>query len=336
MDGVTTRELPLIWFDRPLLPELASMIDAACTVLGPATDEDPYAGVDTAVAAVVGSVPYGEGFLDRAPALQVIARSGIGYDNIDLAAATARGIAVCNAPDGPTVSTAEHAIALLLAVAKRLVPSQTALRRGRTAGYYAGHDGIELDGKVLGLVGFGRIARRVARIAQGLGMDVVVVDPFLDDAAIPSDVRRVDSFDDLLPIADVVSVHVPLTEASAGMFDAARFAAMRRGAVFINTARGGLVDQEALLAALDAGQLAGAGIDVTTPEPLPPDHPLLGRDDVVVTPHIASATSEGKARILRIAFAEAMAVVEGRRPEHLLNPEVWDARAATAHVGGRA
>jgi len=333
---VTTGELPRIWFDRPLLPELASTIDAACTVLGPATDEDPYAGVEPAVAAVVGSMPYGEAFLDRAPGLQVIARSGIGYDNIDVAAATTRGIAVCNAPDGPTVSTAEHAVTLMLAVAKRLVPSQTALRQGRAAGYYAGHDGIELDGKVLGLVGFGRIARRVARIAQGLGMDVVVVDPYLDDAAIPPDVRRVDSLDALLPIADVVSVHVPLTEASAGMFDAARFAAMRRGAVFINTARGGLVDQEALLAALDAGQLAGAGLDVTTPEPLRPDHPLLGRDDVVVTPHIASATSEGKARILRIAFAQAMAVVEGRRPEHLLNPEVWDARAATAHVGGRA
>src|SRR6476469_9359765 len=111
--------------------------------------------------------------MDRAPALRVIERTGLGYDAVHIRAATARGIAVCNAPDGPTVSTAEHAIALLLAVAKRLGPSEAALREGRTGGYYARHAGIELDGKVLGLVGFGRIARRVAAAAQGLGMDVV-------------------------------------------------------------------------------------------------------------------------------------------------------------------
>ena len=329
-------DLPPIWFDRPLLPALAPTVTAACAVLGPATDTDPYAGVDGAVAAIVGSTTYADAFFDRAPNLRVIARSGIGYDNIDIPAATRRGIAVCNAPDGPTVSTAEHAIALLLAVAKRLRPAEAALRSGQASDYYARHDGIELDGKVLGLVGFGRIARRVARIAQGLGMEVVVVDPFLDASAVPTSVRRVETLDELLPLADVVSVHVPLTEASAGMFDAGRFAAMRRGALFINTARGGLVDQAALLAALDTGQLAGAGLDVTTPEPLPVDHPLLARDDVVVTPHVASATTEGKARILRIAFQQAMAVVEGRRPDHLVNPEVWDRHAETQQVGGRS
>jgi D-3-phosphoglycerate dehydrogenase / 2-oxoglutarate reductase len=329
-------DLPRIWFDRPLLPALAPTITAACAVLGPATDSDPYAGVDTAVAAIVGATPYADAFLDRAPRLRVIARSGIGYDNIDVAAATRRGVAVCNAPDGPTVSTAEHAIALLLAVAKRLRPAEAALRSGQASNYYARHDGTELDGKVLGLVGFGRIARRVARIAQGLGMEVVVVDPYLDPSAVPSSIRRVESLEELLPLADVISVHVPLTEASAGMFDAGRFAAMRRGALFINTARGGLVDQQALLEALDTGQLTGAGLDVTVPEPLPVDDPLLRRDDVVVTPHVASATAEGKARILGIAFREAMAVVEGRRPDHLVNPEVWETLTATQQVGGRA
>jgi D-3-phosphoglycerate dehydrogenase / 2-oxoglutarate reductase len=333
---VTSGGLPRVWFDRPVLPELVESVEAACAVLGPSTDDDPYAGIETALGAVVGSAPYGEAFLDRAPSLRVIARSGIGYDNIDLAAATARGVAVCNAPDGPTVSTAEHAVALLLAVAKRVGPSQRALREGDTSGYYGRHTGIELDGKVLGLVGFGRIARRVARIAQGLGMEVVIVDPFLDPAAVPTSVRRVETLDELLPQADVVSIHVPLTDASAGMFEATRFGAMRRGALFINTARGGLVDQEALLAALRSGQLGGAGLDVTSPEPLPVDHPLLARDDVVVTPHVASATTEGKERILRIAVSEAMAVLEGRRPEHLVNPEVWQEGAATARVGGRA
>jgi D-3-phosphoglycerate dehydrogenase len=329
-------ERPKVWFERPILPDLAAAIAARCAVVGPATETDPFAGVEDASAAIVGASPYGDPFLDRAPALRVIARTGIGYDNVDVAAATRRGIAVCNAPDGPTVSTAEHAIALLLAVAKRLLPAEAALRSGTTGGYYAGHRGIELDGKVLGLVGFGRIARRVARIAEGLGMSVVVVDPYLDQAAISATIQRVAGLDELLPIADVVSVHVPLTADSVGMFDAARFAAMKRGALFINTARGGLVDQEALLAALDTGQLAGAGLDVTTPEPLPADHPLLTRDDVVVTPHVASATAEGKARILTIAFDQAMAVLEGRRPEHLVNPEVWQRLAPRVEVGDRA
>jgi D-3-phosphoglycerate dehydrogenase len=149
-------------------------------------------------------------------------------------------------------------------------------------------------------------------------------------------VRRLTDLHELLPIADVVSVHVPLSDASRGMFGAAQFTAMKPGAVFINTARGGLVDQEALLVALDRGHLAGAGLDVTTPEPLPPDHPLLARDDVVVTPHVASATRDGKARTFRIAFEQAMAAVEGRRPEHLVNPEVWERRRAALGVGGRS
>jgi D-3-phosphoglycerate dehydrogenase / 2-oxoglutarate reductase len=117
------------------------------------------------------------------------------------------------------------------------------------------------------------------------------------------------------------------------MFDGERFGAMKRGAVFVNTARGGLVDNAALLAALDSGHLVGAGLDVTHPEPLPVDHPLLGRDDVVVTPHVASATWDGKLRILRAAFDEAMAVLQGRRPDHLVNPEVWG-RVASATVAG--
>jgi D-3-phosphoglycerate dehydrogenase / 2-oxoglutarate reductase len=332
---VNAPALPPVWFDRPVLPDLAGTIEAACTVLGPATPADPYAGVEPAVAALVGAGPYGESFMDRAPGLRVIARTGIGYDSVDVAAATRRGIAVCNTPDGPTTSTAEHAIALLLAVCKRLGPAEAALRSGATSGYYARHRAIELDGKVLGLVGFGRIARRVARIAEGLGMSLVVVDPYLDPASVPSTVRRATTLDEVLRVADVVSIHVPLTGESAGMFDAARFAAMKPGAVLINTARGGLVDQDALLAALEAGRLAGAGLDVTTPEPLPPDHPLLEREDVVVTPHVASATTEGKARMLLMAFEEAMAVVAGRRPKHLVNPEMWDVRAPVARSGGR-
>lgn len=330
---MTPANLPPVWFERPVLPDLAPAIAADCTILGPATADDPYAGVARAVAAVVGAAPYGEAFMERAPGLVAIARTGIGYDGVDVAAATRHGIAVCNTPDGPTISTAEHAVTLMLLVAKNVKAAESALRTGASSGYYSRHDGIELDGKVLGLVGFGRIARHVARIAGGLGMRVTVFDPFLAASAVPAGIDRSDTLEALLRSADVVSVHVPLSEASRGMFGTAQFGSMKPGAVFINTARGGLVDHDALLGALDEGRVFGAGLDVTSPEPLPAGHPLLSRDDVVVTPHVASATADGKARIFRVAFGQAIAVIEGRRPEHLVNPEVWERFASGPYAG---
>jgi phosphoglycerate dehydrogenase-like enzyme len=330
---VTAPTLPPVWFERPVLPELASTVAEACTILGPATDDDPYAGIATAIAAVVGAAPFDAAYMERAPNLKVIARTGIGYDTIDVDAATRRGIAVCNTPDGPTVSTAEHAVTLMLLVAKNVKEAESALRTGTSRSYYVRHQGIELEGKVLGLVGFGRIARHVARIARGLGMQVTMFDPYVPASAVPARIARADKLDDLLRAADVVSLHVPLTDATRGMFGPAQFEAMKPGAVFINTARGGLVDPDALLGALETGQLFGAGLDVTSPEPLPVGHPLLDRDDVVVTPHVASATADGRARIFRAAFRQAMDVVEGRRPEHLVNPEVWDRLASATYAG---
>jgi D-3-phosphoglycerate dehydrogenase / 2-oxoglutarate reductase len=224
-------------------------------------------------------------------------------------------------------------VTLMLLVAKNVKAAEEALETGTSRDYFSRHQGIELEGKVLGLVGFGRIARHVARIAGGIGMRIAVFDPFVAPSAVPPDLRRAETLEALLADADVVSVHVPLTEASRGMFGAAQFESMKRGAVFINTARGGLVDTDALVEALQTGQLFGAGLDVTSPEPLPVGHPLLGRDDVVVTPHVASATAEGKARMFRVAFQQAIDVVEGRRPDHLVNPEVWEIRASAANAG---
>jgi D-3-phosphoglycerate dehydrogenase / 2-oxoglutarate reductase len=330
---MTSPALPLVWFERPVLPSLVPTVAAACTAIGPGNETDRYAGIERAVGAVIGASPYDGAVMDRAPLLRVIARTGIGYDAVDVDAATARGIAVCNTPDGPTISTAEHALTLMLMVAKKVKASEAALADGTSAGYYASHAGIELAGKVLGLVGCGRIARRVGAMAEAIGMRVTTFDPYCDPGAIPTGFAAVSTLEALLHDADVVSVHVPLTTASRGMFDAARFAAMKPGAVFINTARGGLVDQVALLAALDAGRLVGAGLDVTSPEPLPPDHPLLHRTDVVVTPHVASATADGKVRILEAAFEQAMTVIRGERPAHLVNPEVWDRRAEATAAG---
>lgn len=311
-----------VWFERPVLPELRAKVEARADVLGPPTEADPFAGLGEARGSVVGASRFDAEWISRAPQMRVIARTGIGVDKVDIGEATRRGIVVCNAPDGPTISTAEHAVALMLAVAKDLKGSARRLQAGET-NLYAGYTGVELAGKTLGLVGYGRIARRVADAGRGLGMEVVACDPFCPPAEFGA-TASAGSLDSLLRAADVVSVHIPLTDDTAGLFGAAAFGVMKEGAVFVNTARGGLVDHEALLAALESGRLFGAGLDVTEPEPLAPDHPLLNRDDVVVTPHIASGTADGKRRLFESAFEQALMALDGVRPPHVVNPEVWD------------
>lgn len=316
-----------IWFERAIPEEFADAVGPEVEVVGPGTESDPFAGIESGVGVMASALKYDGFVMDRAARALAIVRTGIGYDRVDIDAATARGIAVCNTPDGPTVSTAEHAIALLLVVTKGVIASADRLRAG-DRDFYSRHRAIELEGKTLGLVGFGRIARRVAAMAQSLGMQVVAFDPFLGAETVP--ISTMDNLDEMLQTADVVSVHVPLTAETRGLFDRRRFEAMKPGSFFINTSRGGVVDQEALLSALDDGHLGGAGLDVTDPEPLPPDHPLLHRSDVLVTPHIASATVEGKRRIFGSALAQMMAVLEGQKPEHLINPEVWPRRRRAA------
>ncbi|MDX2466202.1 MAG: NAD(P)-dependent oxidoreductase, partial [Acidimicrobiia bacterium] len=204
--------------------------------------------------------------------------------------------------------------------------SEAELRGGGTD-FYARHVGIELEGATLGLVGFGRIARRFGEIALGLGMVVVAYDPYLDDGGFSAETARCGTLEELVAASDVVSVHVPLTDETTRLFGSELLAKMKPGSILINTARGGLVDNAALIAALDSGRLFGAGLDVTDPEPLPPDHPLLGRNDVVVTPHVAAGTAGAKRRIFERAFEQVLQVLDGRRPPNLINDEVWGALA---------
>ena len=282
---------PSVWFEREILPDLRADIAAQAGILGPAsaTPDDPYRDLPAATGIVASQHVYDAALMNRAPELKVISRTGIGYEKVDVAAATERGIAVCIAPDGPTVSTAEHTIALMMMVAKNIKHSEQELRGGGSD-FYARHTGIELEGLTLGLVGYGRIARHVARIAAAVGMDVIAYDPYLDPDMF-ADARSAVSLDELLAKAAVVSIHIPLTDENQGLFDAALLAKMKPGSILINTARGGLVDLNALEAALEEGHLFGAGLDVTEPEPLPCDHPLLARTDVVVTPHVAAGTA---------------------------------------------
>ena len=326
-EGRLTGSKPEVWFEREILPDLRDFVDARASILGPAsaTPDAPYAALATAQGLVASQHHYDRALMDRAPNLKVISRTGIGYEKVDVVAATERGIAVCIAPDGPTISTAEHAVTLLMAVAKNMKRAEAELRGGGSD-FYARHVGIELAGRTLGLVGFGRIARTVASIVTGLNMHVAVYDPYLDQDAFPSDVTRYETIEDLVSSADAVSIHVPLTPDSQGLFSSDLMGLMKSGAILVNTARGGLVDLEALEGALDSGHLFGAGLDVTEPEPLPPDHPLLARNDVVITPHVAAGTAGAKRRIFESAFEQVVQVLSGQRPPNLVNPEVWDGR----------
>lgn len=322
--GVSKRP---VWFEREILPDLVEAVAARASILGPAsaTPDDPYRTLPQAEGIVASVHIYDAALMDRVPGLRVISRTGIGFEKVDLVAATARGIVVCNAPEGPTVSTAEHAVTLMMMVAKNVKRSEAELRGGGSD-FYARHEGIELEGGTLGLVGFGRIARTVVGIADGLRMKSIAYDPYLSLADFPATVTRYESLTDLVRSSDVVSIHVPLTPESSGLFGAALLGAMKPGSILINTSRGGLVDLAALAAVLDSGRLFGAGLDVTDPEPLPPDHPLLARDDVVVTPHVAAGTAGARRRIFASAFDQVIQVLLGRRPLHMVNPDVWDRR----------
>ncbi|HWC67155.1 MAG TPA: NAD(P)-dependent oxidoreductase [Acidimicrobiales bacterium] len=304
----------LLYVDRDLPPGVVELVAGDCALCGPAAE-----AMATAHGVIAGASRWDGARLDQVPNARVLSRSGIGYDSVDVAAATERGIVVCIAPDAPTVSTAEHSVALLLAAAKQLVPNQLRLRAG-SGDYFAANGAVELAGRTLGLVGFGRIASRVHRVAEALDMTVIAHDPFVSADDVASGVELV-SFAELLGRADVISVHAPLTPETYHLFDAEAFAGMRPGVIFVNAARGGLVDQDALLAALESRRVAGAALDVTDPEPLPTDHPLLNRADVIVTPHVASATDAGKLRLYQHAIDNARAVLRGETPSLVVNPE---------------
>ncbi|MFB3113034.1 MAG: phosphoglycerate dehydrogenase, partial [Gemmatimonadales bacterium] len=233
--------------------------------------------------------------LSHAPLLRVVGRAGIGVDNIDVQAATHRGIAVINAPGANTVSAAEHAFALLLALVRRVPWASASMRRGEWD--RKRFSGSELRGKVLGLVGLGRIGAHVAGIAQAFGMDVVAYDPMLASARAKQLGVQLVSLEKLLSWADVISLHAPINDNTRGLLNAERLALMKPSAVLINTARGGLIDNQALFDAVETGKLAGAALDVFDPEPLAKDSPLRCSDKIILTPHLAASTQEAQARV---------------------------------------
>ncbi len=268
----------------------------------------PQEGLEPAVGVIAGAKrAWNAAEFENAPQLKVLSRLGIGYDNVNVADATAAGVTVCNAPVAPSVSTAEHTIALMLAVTKELVPQMDRATAG-LPGSGVGSS-LELDGQTLGLVGFGRIAQRVAVAGLSMGMNVLAHDPYLETS--PIDQVPLVSLEHLVSSSAVLSLHAPATPETHHLVNSDVLSAMPTGSYLVNCARGALVDQDALIEALDRGHLAGAALDVTDPEPLPEGHPLLGRKDVIVTPHIASSTGAGRRRLYEHAIENVVAVLNG-------------------------
>jgi len=241
--------------------------------------------------------------LDKAPKLRVVGRAGVGVDNIDLEAATARGVAVLNAPAGNTVSAAELTMALIMSMVRQVAAADASMRRGEWA--RSKFQGVELRGRTLGLIGAGRIGGTVAKRCKAFRMRVMAYDPYLtDEAAADLGVERAE-LADVIASADVLSLHVPLTDATANLIDAAALASMKKGAFLVNVARGGVVDEAALAKALTDGHLAGAALDVYGNEPLEEDSPLRTAPNLVLTPHLGASTAEAQ-ELVATEIAEAV------------------------------
>lgn len=315
-------------------------IDVLASVFEVRNDYDSYLDQDTlddAVAAadavIMRSARITADALRRSTDLRVIAKHGAGLDSVDVAAATELGVVVANSGDANAGSVAEHAVALMLAVLHQIPRTDARVRNAefRRPGEVVLGD---LSGATVGLVGFGHIARRVAEICiAGFGATVLALDPYVtaEEMSAAGVTKAVDMID-LLPRCDILSLHVPLTPDTRHLIGADELKMLGRDSVLINTARGGVVDEHALLASLDAGDLRGAGLDVLEHEPPRSGDPLFGSDRVVLSPHVGGGTELARQRMARAAAQAAIDVIEGRRPAHVVNVEVLE--HPRAHLDG--
>lgn len=241
--------------------------------------------------------------MDKAEKLRVIGRAGVGVDNIDVKAATQRGIVVMNAPDGNTITTAEHTIALLVSMARNVPQAHAKLQAGIWD--KKSFVGVELNGKILGLIGLGRIGKHVAGIAKGFGMNILAFDPFVSKEQATDLGIEVGTLDDVFANADFITIHTPVTDETRGIIGADAFSKMKKGVRVVNCARGGLVNETALLEAIENGTVASAALDVFAAEPLSSDSPLLGNPKIITTPHLGASTTEAQEGVA-LTVAEQM------------------------------
>ena len=249
--------------------------------------------------------------------LQIIGRAGVGVDNIDVNAATERGIVVVNAPTGNTISAAELAFGLMLSMARNIPQAHGSLKQGQ----WRRNEfvGVELRGKTLGVVGLGRVGSELARRAAIFEMKVVAFDPFISEAHARNLGAEIGTLEDVLKRSDFISVHTPLTDATKSLIGPEEMALCKPGVRFINAARGGIIDEQALLDAVESGRVAGAAVDVFTEEPIDPANPLLKSDRIIVTPHLGASTEEAQTNVAVDVAEEVVAVLQGRAARYAVN-----------------
>jgi D-3-phosphoglycerate dehydrogenase len=335
---VRTFALPPTEYEKQVLERMGATMEVASFVPNQCTEEDLLSVAGDADAVITVFEPFTRRVIEQLARCRLIANVGVGYQNIDVAAATDCGICVANNPLYCLEEVSDHAMALLLTLARKIIPLDRAIRTGRT-GY---RDMAEVRGRVfrlrgqtLGLIGLGRIPRTLVPKAKGFGFRVIAYDPYAPaEVAQEAGVEMV-SLDRLLEESDFVSVHAALTPENRGMLGLEQFKKMKSTAFIINTARGALIDSDALYTALSEGIIAGAGLDVTEPEPIPPDSPLLKLDNVILTGHSAYFSETSVAEQYKWPIGEVELVFNGEWPRGLVNPQVKEKFAERWGDGGR-
>ncbi|MCR4442465.1 MAG: hydroxyacid dehydrogenase [Peptococcaceae bacterium] len=310
---------------------IAKLMEEAEVVIAESTEESAVKKAIKDVKGVIVRVtPLTRAIIESGEKLRVIGRHGVGLDNIDLKAATEYRIPVVYAPGSNTNAVAEHTVTLMLALAKKLFKAHMALTQRGDYQCRLSIKTSEIKDKVIGIVGFGQIGRRVAAICQyGFGAKLIAYDPYLSPEILQSsrlEVKVVDKLDDLLREADYVSLHAPATPDNFKLIGARELSLMKQSAFLINTARGELIDEEALYQALTQGIISGAGLDVFDPEPPEQKNPLFSLSNVVVTPHMAAHSEEGLRMMAMMVAEQVLQVLRGERPPCLANPQIWENR----------
>ena len=284
------------------------------------TPQEVIAGAKDADAIMVMAIAIDAQVMDAMPNLKFIGRTGIGVDNVDLAAATERGIVVCNVPDHCNHEVASQSFTMMMALKRKLIPF---IARAKEGGYAQGQSVVvhRLKGQTLGVIGYGKIGREIAKMGLGMGMNIAVFDPFIKELN-ESGVTLYSNFEDVLKISDAISLHLPLTPETEHMISMPQLKLMKKDAVLINASRGGIVKTDDLIEALKAGIIEGAALDVCEGEPLPVNHELLAMDHVIFTPHVGMYSEEATNDMHQKLVNQALDVLAGRSTANIVNPEV--------------
>jgi len=306
-------------------PALALFEGHAELVFSPAPDEKTVAGLITDCDAVLvrTATKLGRETLSKAGKMKLISRTGTGVDNVDVAAATDNRIIVCNTPSANTISVAEHTVTLMFSMLKQIVK----LNNETKSGNWSSRDtdtGTDLRGKNIGLVGFGRIGQTVAKMVSAFGMKIHFFDPMMKDLSVNDDYVCHNELNSLLAGCDILSLHLPLIESTRNMIGSDEIALMKTGSYIMNTSRGGLINETALIEGINSGRLRGAGLDVFEDEPVKKDNPLCSVENIIMTPHAAALTPECKLNVAIEAVRNILDFLEGGRPASVVNPEVLD------------